>query len=285
MDSPLEALGPPEAPTSVVDSDGVPAETAAQTTVVQFNDLASLEAVFDRFPGEIAAVVLEPLSESSGLIPPHEGYLEGVRDLTRRHGAVLIFDEVQTGARVAAGGATQLYGVTPDLLILGKAIGGGTAIGAFGGRRDLMELLAPLGRTGVAGTFSANPLSMAAGLACLTIALTDDVYSEIHRLAARLADGQRRIAAAHDLPVSIANVGSIGDVFFAREHPRSAREALATCDTATWHEFWFGMLSRGVIPMGSAWFKLWTVSAAHTEEDIDETLERTEETLTAIFGG
>jgi glutamate-1-semialdehyde 2,1-aminomutase len=279
---PDDAIGPPEAPNSVPDSDGILPEVVEATVVVPFNDIDAMRAAFDRHDGDVAGVIIEPTMTNGGVIPPKPGYLEAVRGLTRERGAVLIFDEVKIGCRIAPGGATELFGVTPDLVTLAKAIGGGVPVGAFGGTRELMERISPLGPTIHFGTYNANPLGMAAGLACLREVMTEDTYAEMTRLATRLAEGQRKIIGSLGIPACVTQVTTLGGILFTPQEPSNFREA-ARCDTAKWDDYWFGMLARGVIPMGSAWFEEWSISAAHTDEDIDQTLEVTEEVLRDIY--
>ncbi len=280
--APADAMGPDDRPSSTADSAGLLPASTEDTIVVQFNDLDQMRAAFDRSDGDVAGVIVEPAMTNGGVIPPQPGYLEGLRALTKEKGAVLIFDEVKIGCRIAPGGATEFWGVKPDLVTLAKAIGGGVPVGAFGGHRDLMEQVSPLGPAIHFGTYNANPLGMAAGLACLKKVMTDDTYKEMTRLATRLADGQREIVRELGIPVFVVQVQTLGGVFLGlEEQPRNFREA-ARCDTAKWDDYWFGMLNRGVIPMGSAWFEEWSMSAQHTDEDVDRTLEATEETLRAI---
>jgi glutamate-1-semialdehyde 2,1-aminomutase len=277
-----EAMGPDEQPNSTPDSAGLLPASVEHTVVVQFNDLDQMRAAFDRFDGDVAGVIVEPAMTNGGVIPPEPGYLEGIRDLTTEKGAVLIFDEVKVGCRIAPGGATELWGVKADLVTLAKAIGGGVPVGAFGGRRDLMEQVSPLGPMVHFGTYNANPLGMAAGLACLTKVMTDDAYKEMTRLATRLADGQREIVGDLGIPAFVVQVQTLGGIFLGlTEQPRNFREA-AKSDLSKWDDYWFGMLNRGVIPMGSAWFEEWSISAQHTDEDVDRTLEVTEDVLKEI---
>ncbi len=282
--APKESWGPADAPASTADSAGLLPASTEYTTVVQFNDIAHMRAAFDRFDGDIAGVIIEPAMTNGGVIPPQPGYLEAVRALTTEKGAVLIFDEVKVGCRIAEGGATQLYGVEPDLVTLAKAIGGGVPVGAFGGKRELMEMVTPLGPMVHFGTYNANPLGMAAGLACLTKVMTTDRYAEMTRLGTKLADGQRKIIADLGIPACVTQVTTLGGILFHPEEPENFRDA-ARCDAARWDDYWFGMLSNGIIPMGSAWFEEWSISAAHTEEDIDRTLEVTHDVLSAIAAG
>jgi glutamate-1-semialdehyde 2,1-aminomutase len=165
---------------------------------------------------------------------------------------------------------------------LAKAIGGGVPVGAFGGRRDLMELISPLGPAIHFGTYNANPLGMAAGLACLTKVMTDETYGRMETLATRLADGQRKIIADLGIPACVTQVATLGGILFTPTEPANFREA-ARCDVAKWEDYWFASLNRGVVPMGSAWFEEWSISAAHTDEDIDRTLEATQEVLREIY--
>jgi glutamate-1-semialdehyde 2,1-aminomutase len=280
--APADAMGPDDHPNATADSSGLLPASVENTVVVQFNDLEQMRAAFDRHDGDVAGVIVEPAMTNGGVIPPDPGYLEGLRALTKEKGAVLIFDEVKVGCRIAPGGATELWGVKADLVTLAKAIGGGVPVGAFGGRRDLMEMVSPLGPMVHFGTYNANPLGMAAGLACLTKVMTDDTYTEMTRLATRLADGQRGIVRSLGIPAYVVQVQTLGGIFLGlTEQPRNFREA-ARSDIAKWDDYWFGMLNGGVIPMGSAWFEEWSMSAQHTDEDVDRTLEVTESVLKEI---
>jgi glutamate-1-semialdehyde 2,1-aminomutase len=280
--APAEAMGSAEAPASTADSAGLLPASTEYTTVVQFNDLDAMRAAFDRAGGDVAGVIVEPAMTNGGVIAPRPGYLEGLRDLTRERSAVLIFDEVKVGCRIAPGGACERFGITPDLVTLAKAIGGGVPVGAFGGRRDLMEQISPLGPAIHFGTYNANPLGMAAGLACLTKVMTPDTYGRMEGLATRLADGQRKIIADLGIPACVTQVATLGGILFTQTEPTNFREA-ARCDVSKWWDYWFGMLNRGVIPMGSAWFEEWSISAQHTDADIDRTLEATEDVLREIY--
>ncbi len=281
--SPEDQIGPPDAPVSVASSAGLLPSSVEYTVVVQFNDLDGMRGAFDRHDGDVAGVIVEPTMTNGGVIPPEPGYLEGLRAMTSAKGAVLIFDEVKVGCRIAPGGATERFGVQPDLVTLAKAIGGGIPVGAFGGRRELMELITPLGPVVHFGTYNANPLGMAAGLACLTQVMTDPTYVEMERLATRLAEGQRAIIADIGIPAVVTQVASLGGILFHPEVPTNYRQA-NRCNKSQWDAYWFGMLNRGVIPMGSGWFEEWSISAMHTDEDIDRTLEATDETLRAVAG-
>jgi glutamate-1-semialdehyde 2,1-aminomutase len=247
-------------------SAGVPEAVAGQTLVVPYNDLDAVERAFDAHHGRIAAVIVEPVAANMGVVLPRPGFLAELRGLTRAEGALLVFDEVITGFRVARGGAQGLFGVTPDLTLLGKIIGGGLPIGAFGGRADLMDLVAPNGPVYQAGTLSGHPLAMAAGSA--TLALLDDrLYARIDELARRLAGG-----LTHALPgASVARVGSLLTVFCRPEAPVDMASA-AECDMARFARLFHSLLRAGVLAPPSQ-FEAWFVSAAHSEADVDLTIE------------
>jgi len=218
---------------------------------------------------------------NGGVIPPDPGYLEAVRELTRKYNVLLIFDEVKIGCRIAQGGGVEKYNIQPDLVTLAKAIGGGTPLGAFGGRRDLMEMITPLGPAVHFGTYNANPLTTAAGLTCLTEVLNKEKYAEMDRLGAKYASGLKEIISRLDFPACVTHEGPLGGIQFVPEEPHTYRQANKT-DKKLWSEYWYGMLSKGVIPMGSGWFEEYSISAAHTEEDIEETLNRTDDVLSII---
>ncbi len=209
--APADAMGPDDRPNSTADSAGLLPASTEDTVVVQFNDLAQMRAAFDRHDGDVAGVIVEPAMTNGGVIPPLPGYLEGLRELCTKEGTVLIMDEVKLGCRVAPGGATELWGVKGDLVTLAKAIGGGVPVGAFGGKRELMEQISPLGPTIHFGTYNANPLGMAAGLACLTKVMTDDTYKEMTRLATRLADGMREIVKEAGITAHVVQVQTLGE--------------------------------------------------------------------------
>jgi glutamate-1-semialdehyde 2,1-aminomutase len=251
-------------------SAGVPATVAAATIVVPYNDLDAVRLAFEGHPDRIAAIIVEPVAANVGIIPPDPGFLEGLRTLTTAHGALLIFDEVITGFRVAHDGAQGRYGVRPDLTVLGKIIGGGLPVGAYGGRRDLMDLVAPLGPVYQAGTLSGHPLTMAAGAATLR-RLGPDRYLELVASGAALESGLRGAAADAGAPVSIARVGALLTVFFRPEPPRSYAEA-GECDRAAFARFFGAMLDAGIL-LPPSQFEAWFISLAHGPDVVAETIE------------
>jgi len=261
------------------DSPGVPQAATQDTLIAPYNDLTAVEALFEEYPEEIAAVIVEPVAGNMGVVPPEPGFLEGLRRLTREHGALLIFDEVITGFRVAYGGAQELYGVRPDLTCLGKIIGGGLPVGAYGGRREVMELVAPLGPVYQAGTLSGNPLAMAAGLATLEeLARSATLaYERLDRLAGELARGLEEGAARADVPLRVNRVGSMLTPFFT-DRPVKDYIAAKRTDPQRYARFFWGLIDRGVYPPPSP-FEAWFVSLAHTPEDIARTVEAAHQAL------
>src|SRR6266446_2757367 len=249
---------------AIAGSAGVPDAVAATAIVLPFNDPSAVTEAFTAYPGQIAAVIVEPVVANAGVIPPAPGYLEHLREITAANGALLVFDEVITGFRLSRGGAQARFGVTPDLTTLGKIIGGGMPIGAYGGRADLMDLVAPAGPVYQAGTLSGHPLSMAAGIATLA-ELTRDVYASLEASSARLAAGLR-VAGA-----SVARVGSLMTVFFREGLPRNFTEARES-DTDAFARFFHSMLDAGVV-LPPSQFEAWFVSSAHDDAVIGRTIE------------
>jgi glutamate-1-semialdehyde 2,1-aminomutase len=267
----LVAAGSGVATLGLPDSPGVSETVAAETLVLPFNDLDALETLFGTRGDDIAGVFVEPVVGNSGLIPPVDGFLEGLRALTERHGALLIFDEVMTGFRVAAGGAQERYGIEPDLTTLGKVIGGGLPVGAFGGRRDLMEQMAPAGPVYQAGTLSGNPLATAAGNAQLRYLEEKDPFEDLALAAQRLSRGVVSALTKAGIPATGCSVGSMWGVFFSKEPVHSFEEA-QRADLDTFRAFHRACLDRGVFFAPSP-FEAGFVSTAHTSRVIDETLE------------
>jgi glutamate-1-semialdehyde 2,1-aminomutase len=266
-DSLLVKAGSGGATFGIPDSAGVPAALAALTLALPFNDLDAVRRAFETRKGEVAAVLVEPVAGNMGVVPPAPGFLAGLRDLCTRHGALLVFDEVITGFRVAHGGAQALYGVRADLTCLGKIIGGGLPVGAYGGSRELMGNVAPLGPVYQAGTLSGNPLAVAAGLATLRALEDAAVYERLERLGARFARGIVEAAAAAGIPVTVNRVGSMLTTFFT-EGAVTDYASAKRADTARYAQFFHGMLDRGVF-LAPSQFEAAFVSLAHTEQDLD----------------
>lgn len=253
------------------DSAGVPAAIAATTLVAPYNNLEAITKLFDAQRDEIAAVIVEPVAGNMGVVPPQINFLAGLRDLTRANGALLVFDEVITGFRVAWGGAQTLYGVQPDLTCLGKIIGGGLPVGAYGGRRDIMQLVAPLGPVYQAGTLSGNPLAMAAGIATLdAIAATPNAYAQLDTRGAQLERGLNEAARAAKIPMTVNRVGSLLTAFFTDRAVTDYATA-KTSDTKRYAQFFHGMLDRGIY-LAPSQFEAAFISLAHTEADIAQTI-------------
>ena len=266
----LVSAGSGVATLGLPDSPGVSAGAAGDTVVAPFNDLDAVEAIFKKQGDSIAAVFVEPVIGNSGLIEPLPGFLQGLREITHRHGTVLVFDEVMTGFRVALGGAQARYGVTPDLTTLGKVIGGGLPVGAYGGRRDLMERVAPAGPVYQAGTLSGNPLATAAGNAQLQWLEQNDPYMHLEQVASKVAHGIASAARDAGIPAVGAAVGSMFGVFFREGAPRSYEEA-KTSDTKAFGRFHRAMLERGVFLAPSA-FEAGFVSTVHGDAEVALTL-------------
>ncbi|HEX9892883.1 MAG TPA: glutamate-1-semialdehyde 2,1-aminomutase, partial [Gemmatimonadales bacterium] len=262
----LAAAGSGVATLGLPDSPGVPEGAVADTALVPFNDLAAVEALFEQRGEEIAAVIVEPVAGNMGVVPPVAGFLEGLRGLTSRHGALLIFDEVMTGWRVHPLGAQGLYGIRPDLTCLGKVIGGGLPAAAFGGRRDLMELIAPSGPVYQAGTLSGNPLAMAAGLATLDALDRPGVWESAETFAAEAAEALVAEAGDAGLAVTVHRVGTMLTPFFGAGPVRNYDEVKRT-DRSSYARFFHAMLEAGVYLPPSA-FEAWFTSAAHGEAEL-----------------
>jgi glutamate-1-semialdehyde 2,1-aminomutase len=246
------------------DSPGVPAAIAATTLVAPYNDLSAVEHVFAGHHREIAAVIVEPVAANMGVVPPRPGFLEGLRSLTKAHGTLLIFDEVITGFRLSLGGAQQVYGVLPDITCLGKIVGGGLPVGAYGGPRELMEHMAPVGPIYQAGTLSGNPVAMAAGIATLRELRQAAFYERLEDMSARLASGLE--------PLGCLNRAGSLMTLFCQPGPVHGYEEAKQSDTERYARFFHHMLAAGIY-LAPSQFEAAFVSAAHTEADIDRTLE------------
>jgi len=260
-------------------SPGVPASTAADTVLARYNDLASVETALASHRGEIAAIIVEPIAGNMGVVPPRDEFLRGLRAICDRDGMLLIFDEVISGFRAAAGGAQQVFGVRPDLTCLGKIIGGGLPVGAYGGRRNLMELVSPAGPVYQAGTLSGNPLAMTAGLWSLT-ELSPKLYRRLAKLGSRLAAGLADAARAAAVPLQVNAFGSLMTPFFTTEPVRDLQSAL-TADARRYGQFFQAMLARGIYAPPSQ-FEAWFLSGSHTERDIEQTVKAARAAFKAI---
>ena len=274
VDSLLVKAGSGVATLGIADTQGVPAAFCGTTIALPYNSPEAVEDAFRAHPGRIAAVIVEPVAGNMGCVPPLPGYLQALREITERHGALLIFDEVMTGFRVAFGGAQQLYGIRPDLTTLGKVIGGGLPVGAYGGRRDIMSMVAPAGPIYQAGTLSGNPLAVAAGLAALRhLRAHPEIYGALERHTAALC-------AAAPADVTVNRVGSMF-TFFLADWPVTDWDSAGKCDTARFGRFFRGMLDRGIY-LAPSQFESAFVSAAHTEEDIRRTVAAARQVLAEV---
>ncbi len=267
-DSLLVKAGSGGATFGVPDSQGVPAALAALTLTAAYNDLEAMRRLFRDRGGEVAAVIVEPVAGNMGVVPPTSGFLAGLRELCTAHGALLIFDEVITGFRVARGGAQALYGVRPDLTCLGKIIGGGLPVGAYGGARAVMSRVAPLGAVYQAGTLSGNPLAVTAGLATIRALAEPGVYERLERLGRQLERGMAEAATSAGIPLTVNRVGSMLTAFFTEE-PVTDYASAKRADTKRYASFFHGMLEHGVF-FAASQFEAVFVSLAHTERDLDE---------------
>jgi glutamate-1-semialdehyde 2,1-aminomutase len=261
-------------------SPGVPKSLADLTLTLPYNDLDAAQELFARMGDEIAGLIVEPVAGNMNCIPPRDGFLSGLRELCTRHGAVLIFDEVMTGFRVALGGAQARYGIEPDLSTFGKIIGGGMPVGAYGGRREIMEQVAPSGPIYQAGTLSGNPVAMAAGLAMLELIQAPGFYEDLERKTTLLVDGLRAVAIEAGVPFSTNRVGSMFGLFFTNVQVETYTQATA-CDVAAFNRFFHAMLARGVYLAPSA-FEAGFLSAAHSEQDIADTIQAARESFREI---
>ncbi|MEH2066375.1 MAG: glutamate-1-semialdehyde 2,1-aminomutase [Nostoc sp.] len=262
------------------DSPGVPKAATSTTLTAPFNDLEAVKALFEENRDEIAGVILEPVVGNAGFIAPDAGFLEGLRELTHEHGALLVFDEVMTGFRIAYGGAQEKFGVTPDLTTLGKVIGGGLPVGAYGGRRDIMSMVAPAGPVYQAGTLSGNPLAMTAGIKTLELLQKPGTYEYLERITKKLADGLLQIAKENGHEVCGGQISAMFGLFFTSGPVHNYEDAKKS-DTAKFGRFHRGMLERGVY-LAPSQFEAGFTSFAHTEEDIDQTLAVARDVISSL---
>jgi glutamate-1-semialdehyde 2,1-aminomutase len=263
------------------DSPGVPPATVQDTLVARFNNLDSVALLFEQLQGEIAAVIVEPVAGNMGVVPPKPGFLQGLSDLTSSNGAVLVFDEVMTGFRVHLGGAQSLYGIQPDLTTLGKVIGGGLPVGAYGGRREIMEMIAPAGPVYQAGTLSGNPLAMSAGIATLKALEEDGLWEQINASATQLSEGMSEIAQAVGIPLQGHQVGTMFSAFFTVTPVQDWLTA-KTSDTDRFGEYFQGMLQRGMY-LAPSQFEAGFISASHSYEIVETTLDAAEATFKTLL--
>lgn len=256
----------------VPDSSGVTKGCTEDTLSAVYNDLSSVQAIFDQYPDQVAAIIVEPVAANMGVVPPAKGFLEGLREICTKYGALLIFDEVITGFRLAAGGAQEYFGIQADLVTYGKIIGGGMPVGAYGGRKEIMSVVSPLGPVYQAGTLSGNPIAMAAGIAMLTI-LKDhpEMYQKLNDMGEYLFSGIETILKETGASCTANHVGSLGNIFFTPD-PVVNYETAQKSDTAAFGRYFHYMLDNHV-HLGPSQFEAMFVSAAHTKEDIDHTLE------------
>lgn len=280
-DSFLIAAGSGATTLGIPSSPGVTPGTAADTLLANYNDLEGVRRLFEVHPEQIAAVIIEPIPGNMGLIPPHEGFLEGLRALTQEQGALLIFDEVMTGFRVAPGGVQELYGIEPDLTTLGKVIGGGLPVGAYGGKRRWMEQIAPSGPVYQAGTLSGNPLAVAAGLSTLSLLQEEGVYDRLETICASLEDGIRQNLAELSLPLFVTRFGSMLCLFLSEEKVFDYDSAKRS-DTARFARYFQEMLARGIY-LPASQFEALFVSTAHSQDDVAKTLQANREALSTAF--
>ena len=264
----------------IPDSAGVPPGYAQETLVARFNDLDSVQALVDADPDGIACVIVEPIAGNMGVVPPADGFLAGLRDITSAHDIVLILDEVITGFRVALGGAQERYGVEADLTTLGKIIGGGFPVGAYGGRREIMESVSPLGPAVQAGTLSGNPVAMSAGAATLTALKEPGVYEELERKSAALAEGVAQAASDAGVPIAANRVGSMMTVFFS-DAPVTCADCLARADQDAYARFFHAMLERGVY-LAPSYCEAAFLSTAHSDQDVCDIIAASREAFAQV---
>ena len=280
VDSLLAEAGSGVATFSVPECIGIPEDFTRHTLVVPFNDVDAVRAAIEANPDQIACLILEPIAGNMGVIPPRDGYLQELREITTEHGILLIFDEVITGFRVAYGGAQSLYGVTPDMTCLGKIIGGGMPVGAYGGKKEIMENVAPLGGVYQAGTLSGNPLAVSAGIAMLKALSEPNVYDQLEARAAALAEGLQAATNRHGIDAWHSRVGSMLMFYFTNETVTDY-DGVQTADTERYAPYFWNLLEKGVYVAPSQ-FETGFVSLAHSEADIDQTVRAADEVLSKL---
>ena len=259
--------GDPKAPTPVPSSAGVPAKTIENTLVAPFNDLGAVERLFKQYPGEVAALILEPIMMNVGICMPQDGFLQGLRNLCTKYGALYIFDEVKTGAKLSYGGACEYFSIKPDIICLAKSIGGGFPLAAFASSKKIMDVIAEH-KVFHAGTYNTNPVVMAAGIATFQKVLTRENYKHIERLSKKLVDGHNRIIKDCGLTAYTIGAGANGAVMLYPKPLKNYRD-WTDIDVDLWKHYWFAMVNRGVLPQAHWWDEQWTVAVAHTDADVD----------------
>src|SRR3989454_5559088 len=275
-----EDWGDPEAPNSVPGGGGIPKASLGNVVVAAFNNLASVERRFKENPGQIAAIILEPILMNVGLCMPQPGFLQGLRNICTKNGALLIFDEVKTGAKLAWGGASEFFGVKPDMICLAKSIGGGLPLGAFGASRAVMDLISQH-KVFHGGTYNTNRVAMAAGLATFREVLTRENYVHVGKLSKNLTEGYRAIVKKSGLQAYVASAGVNGALMLYPKEIQNYRD-WTKIDIDLWRHYWFGMVNRGVLAQPYWWDEQWTISVQHTEADIDKHLVVFEEVAPAL---
>ncbi|HXZ13050.1 MAG TPA: glutamate-1-semialdehyde 2,1-aminomutase [Candidatus Sulfotelmatobacter sp.] len=276
----LADVGDPAAPNSVPGGEGIPTATLQNTVIAQFNDPAGVERLFAKYPGQIAAVIVEPIMMNVGILMPDPGYHQALREITRKNGALLIFDEVKTGAKLARGGACEYFNVKPDIICLAKSIGGGFSLAAFASTRQVMNLITDH-RVFHGGTYNTNPVAMAAGLATFREVLTPAAYAHVNRLNQRLEAGYKKEIEKTGLDAYVVTAGCNGALMFFPKPIHTYRDWL-TIDSELWRHYWFAMVNRGVMAQPYWWDEQWTISVAHTDADIDRHLEAFAEVAPAL---
>ncbi|MDH5294930.1 MAG: aminotransferase class III-fold pyridoxal phosphate-dependent enzyme, partial [Acidimicrobiia bacterium] len=279
----VEGLGSARRPKSVAYSPGIPQAIVDLTLIAPFNDLEAVEAIFAEHPGQIAGIILEPVLMNCGILTPEPGFLEGLRRITTDSGALLTFDEVKTGLTLGRGGATRRFGVTPDLVCLAKAVGGGLPVSAIGGSEEVMGLISK-GVYEQVGTFNGNPLGMAATRAMLTEVLVDDVYDHLEAIERRMGDGARRIVEEYSLPAYVVDLGAKGCITYSERRIRNYRDFLESFNEKYSLASWLIQFNRGVFLPPFAKGEQWLMSVQHTEADIDRYLDTLEVFAKAITG-
>lgn len=281
VDSLLVKAGSGALTLGVPNSPGIPASLAEHTITLNFNDIDGVREAFKEIGDEVAAIIVEPVAGNMNCIPPTEGFLQGLREVCDEHGTVLIFDEVMTGFRVSLGGAQGLYGVTPDLTALGKVIGGGLPVGAFGGKREIMEHISPLGPVYQAGTLSGNPLAMTAGLTTLNAISEPGFHDRLAEKTSRLTKGLKQAADEAGIPLTVQSAGAMFGLFFTEEPNISRFDQVMACDVERFKKFFQGMLDEGVYLAPSA-FEAGFVCAALSDKDIEDTIAAARKVMTTL---